>query len=124
MARKGMAPKREVLPDPKYKDKVVSKFINRLIIDGKKSIAEGILYGAFDIIEEKTKGDPLKVFKKAIENVRPSVEVKSRRVGGATYQVPVEIRYERKMSLAHRWLVAHARNAVSGRWSTDLPLSL
>ncbi len=110
MARKGMAPKREVLPDPKYKDKIVSKFINRLIIDGKKSIAEGILYGAFDIIEEKTKGDPLKVFKKAIENVRPSVEVKSRRVGGATYQVPVEIRYERKMSLAHRWLVANAKN--------------
>jgi small subunit ribosomal protein S7 len=105
-----MAPKREVLPDPKYKDKIVSKFINRLIIDGKKSIAEGILYGAFDIIEEKTKGDPLKVFKKAIENVRPSVEVKSRRVGGATYQVPVEIRYERKMSLAHRWLVANAKN--------------
>ena len=109
MSRKGMAPKREVLADPKYNDKVVSKFINRLIVDGKKSIAERILYGAFDLIEEKTKGDPLKIFKKAIENVRPSVEVKSRRVGGATYQVPVEIRYERKLSLAHRWLVTHAR---------------
>lgn len=124
MARKGLAPKREVLPDPKYKDKVVSKFINRLIKDGKKSIAEGIVYGAFDIIEEKTKGDPLKVFKKAIENVRPSVEVKSRRVGGATYQVPVEIRYERKMSLAHRWLVAHARKRSERKMVERLALEL
>ena len=110
MARKGVAPKRDVFPDPKYGDRIVSKFINRLIIDGKKSTAERQLYNAFDIIEERTKTDPLKVFKNAVDNVRPSVEVKSRRVGGATYQVPVEVRYERKMSLALRWLVTHARS--------------
>ncbi|MEE8574624.1 MAG: 30S ribosomal protein S7 [Thermodesulfobacteriota bacterium] len=110
MSRKGMAPKRDVLPDPKFGDKVVSKFINRLILDGKKSTAECVLYKAFDIIEEKTKGEPLKVFKKALDNVRPAVEVKSRRVGGATYQVPMEVRYERKMSLAIRWIVANARS--------------
>lgn len=109
MSRKGGTPKREVLPDPKFGDKVVSKFINRLIIDGKKSTAERIFYGACDIITEKTGGEPLKVFKKAIENVRPAVEVKSRRVGGATYQVPVEVRYDRKVSLAMRWLVNYSR---------------
>ncbi len=109
MARKGIAPKRDVLPDPKYGDKVVSKFINRLLKEGKKSTAERVLYSAFDLIEDRTKSDPLKVFKKAIDNVRPSLEVKSRRVGGATYQVPVEIRYERKMALALRWLAVHAK---------------
>ena len=109
MSRKGGTPKREVLPDPKYGDKIVSKFINRLIIDGKKSTAERIFYGACDIITEKTGGEPLKIFKKAIENVRPAVEVKSRRVGGATYQVPVEVRYDRKVSLAMRWLVNYSR---------------
>jgi small subunit ribosomal protein S7 len=110
MSRKGIAPKREVLPDPKFNDRVVGRFINKLVDDGKKSTAERIFYGAFEVIEGKTKGDPLAVFKKALDNVKPSLEVKSRRVGGATYQVPVEVRHERKLSLAIRWLVKHARS--------------
>jgi small subunit ribosomal protein S7 len=110
MARKGSVTKREVLPDPKYNDRTVGKFINKLVVDGKKSVAERTLYGAFGVIEEKTKSDPLGVFKKALENVRPVLEVKSRRVGGATYQVPVEVRYDRKMSLAIRWLVTYSRS--------------
>jgi small subunit ribosomal protein S7 len=109
MARKGSIPRKEVLPDPKYNDRIVGRFINKLVKDGKKSIAEGVLYGAFDIIEDKTKSDPLTVFKKAIENVKPVLEVKSRRVGGATYQVPVEVRPNRKLSLAIRWLVSYSR---------------
>jgi small subunit ribosomal protein S7 len=109
MARKGSIPRKEVLPDPKYNDRIVGRFINKLVKDGKKSIAEGVLYGAFVIIEDKTKSDPLTVFKKAIENVKPVLEVKSRRVGGATYQVPVEVRPNRKLSLAIRWLVSHSR---------------
>lgn len=118
MARKGSIPRKEVLPDPKYNDRTVGKFINKLVKDGKKSIAETTLYGAFGIIEDKTKSDPLAVFKKAIDNVRPVLEVKSRRVGGATYQVPVEVRPNRKLSLAIRWLVSHAR-ARSERSMTD-----
>ncbi|MBE9529560.1 MAG: 30S ribosomal protein S7 [Proteobacteria bacterium] len=110
MPRKGNVPKREVLPDPRYDDKVVTKFMNRLMSHGKKSKAEGVLYGAFDIIEEKLSTDPLKIFKKALENVRPAVEVKSRRVGGATYQVPVEVRPDRKVALALRWIVSHTRS--------------
>jgi small subunit ribosomal protein S7 len=109
MARKGVTTKRELLPDQKYGDLVISKFINSLIRDGKKSTAERVLYGAFASIEEKTKTDPLKVFKKAVDNVKPAIEVKSRRVGGATYQVPVEVRHERKTSLAIRWLITYAR---------------
>jgi len=109
MPRKGSAPKREVLPDPKYRDRVIAKLVNKLTLEGKKSKAEGILYGAFDIIEERTKSDPLMVFRKAIENLKPILEVKSRRVGGATYQVPVEVRAERKLSLALRWLVNYSR---------------
>jgi small subunit ribosomal protein S7 len=109
MARKGSIPRKEVLPDPKYNDRIVGRFINKLVKDGKKSIAEGVLYGAFDIIEDKTKSDPLTVFKKAIENIKPVLEVKSRRVGGATYQVPVEVRPNRKLSLAIRWLVSYSR---------------
>ncbi len=109
MARKGSIPRKEVLPDPKYNDRIVERFINKLVKDGKKSIAEGVLYGAFDIIEDKTKSDPLTVFKKAIENIKPVLEVKSRRVGGATYQVPVEVRPNRKLSLAIRWLVSYSR---------------
>lgn len=108
MPRKGNVPKREVLPDPKFNDKVIAKLINQLTSHGKKSKAEGILYGAFDVIEEKTKTEPMKVFKKALDNVKPVLEVKSRRVGGATYQVPVEVRPERKLSLALRWLVSYA----------------
>lgn len=104
MPRRRVAAKREVLPDPKYNSKVVSKFINSLMQDGKRSIAERITYGAFDIIKDKTGEDPLNVFKSAMENVKPKVEVKPRRVGGATYQVPVEVRQNRKMALAFRWI--------------------
>jgi small subunit ribosomal protein S7 len=109
MPRKGNVPKREVAADPKFSDKVIARLVNKLIEDGKKSKAEGILYGALDIIGDKTKTEPLKVFKKAIDNVKPVLEVKSRRVGGATYQVPVEVRPERKLSLALRWLVTYSR---------------
>src|SRR5512144_2831635 len=109
MPRRRVAEKREVLPDPKYNSKVVSKIIAAIMTDGKKSTAENICYGAFDVIKEKTGNDPLKVFKAALENVKPLVEVKPRRVGGATYQVPVEIRPQRRMALASRWLISYAR---------------
>jgi len=109
MPRKGNVPKREVLPDPKYNDKVVAKLINALTSDGKKSKAETIIYGALDVIEEKTKTESMKVFKKALENIKPVLEVKSRRVGGSTYQVPIEVRPDRKLSLALRWLVGYAK---------------
>ncbi len=109
MPRRRAAVKREILPDPKYNSKVLSKFINTIMEDGKKAVAEGICYGAFEIIKEKTGEDPLKVFKTALENVKPSVEVKSRRVGGATYQVPIEIRPQRRLALTFRWLRDFAR---------------
>ncbi|MEO5667805.1 MAG: 30S ribosomal protein S7 [Bdellovibrionota bacterium] len=109
MARRRVAAKREIIPDPKFKDRVVAKFMNDIMIDGKKSVAEKILYGAFDIIEEKLKDDPLKIFKKALNNVKPALEVRSRRVGGATYQVPVEVRPERRQSLASRWIVQYSK---------------
>src|SRR5215472_8013796 len=104
MPRSRFLHQREPLPDVRYRDKLVGKFLNILMERGKKSTAERICYGAFDLIQEKTSGDPLKVFRAAIENVKPIVEVKSRRVGGASYQVPVEIRPARRMSLALRWL--------------------
>ena len=110
MPRKGNVPKRDVLPDPKFGDKTIARLINKLTDDGKKSKAERIIYGAFDVIEDKTKAEPMKTFKKAIENIKPILEVKSRRVGGATYQVPVEVRPERKLSLALRWLVKNSRS--------------
>jgi small subunit ribosomal protein S7 len=110
MARRRSAQKREIIPDPKYKDKLVAKFMSNLMFDGKKSLAEKIFYGAMDLIEEKGDEDPLGVFKKAIENVKPTLEVKSRRVGGATYQVPIEVRFDRKQALAIRWLISHARD--------------
>jgi len=97
------------MPDPKFKSKLVSKFINCLMTDGKKSIAESAMYGAFEIVEQRTKEAPLKVFEKAMENVRPRVEVKSRRVGGSTYQVPVEVRSSRQSALGIRWLISFAR---------------
>jgi len=109
MPRKGNIPKKKVLPDAKYNDTTVAKLINKLTQDGKKSKAEGIIYKAFETVEEKTKTDPLLTFKKAVDNIRPVLEVKSRRVGGATYQVPVDIRPERKLSLALRWLVKYSR---------------
>ena len=109
MPRRREVPKREILPDPKYGNRLVGKFMNNVMMAGKKSIAERIMYGAFDIIKEKTGDDPLKVFKSAVENVKPSVEVKSRRVGGASYQVPVDIRQNRRLALGMRWIIAFAR---------------
>ena len=110
MPRRREVPKRKITPDPKFKDKLVSKFMNTLMLGGKKATAEGILYGAFDIIKERHKEDPLEVFRKALDNVKPKLEVKSRRVGGATYQVPVEVRPERRVTLAMRWLVTYSRD--------------
>jgi small subunit ribosomal protein S7 len=109
MPRRREVPKRRIIPDPKYKDKLVSKFTNTLMFDGKKAVAEGILYGAFDVIGDRFKEDPIEVFRKALDNVKPKLEVKSRRVGGATYQVPVEVRPERRVALAMRWLVLYSR---------------
>jgi small subunit ribosomal protein S7 len=109
MPRRKAAVKRERLPDPKYHDVVVTRFVSTLMTGGRKSIAERILYGSFDLINERMGRDPLEVFRKAIDNVKPVVEVKSRRVGGSTYQVPVEVRSERRSSLAMRWIVAQAR---------------
>ncbi|CAH1677947.1 30S ribosomal protein S7 [Bosea thiooxidans] len=109
MSRRHSAEKREIIPDPKFGDVVVTKFMNSVMYEGKKSTAERIVYGAFDIIEAKTKSEPLGVFKSALENVAPAIEVRSRRVGGATYQVPVEVRAERRQALAIRWLIAAAR---------------
>jgi small subunit ribosomal protein S7 len=109
MPRKGPVPPREVLPDPVYGDKLVAKLINKVMKDGKKSKAEKIVYGAFDIIKEKLGEDPLKVFHKAVENVKPLMEVRPRRVGGATYQVPMEVNERRQMHLALKWLVDAAR---------------
>lgn len=108
MSRKRKADIREVLPDPKFQDVVITKFINTLMIGGKKSVAEKIFYGSLDIIQEKTGEEPLKVFKKALSNIKPAVEVKSRRIGGATYQIPVEVRPARRQSLALRWLRDYA----------------
>ena len=109
MSRRARATKRDVLPDPKYGNKMLSRFINILMLSGKKAVAEKIVYGALDRIGEKSKGDPLEVFEKALDNIRPMVEVKSRRVGGATYQVPIEVRSDRGVALAMRWLVDSAR---------------
>ncbi|NLE86598.1 MAG: 30S ribosomal protein S7 [Myxococcales bacterium] len=109
MPRRREVPKRKITPDPKYRDKLVAKFTNSLMLGGKKSTAEGILYGAFDIISSRFKEDPLEVFRKALDNVKPKLEVKSRRVGGANYQVPVEVRPERRVALGMRWLVQYSR---------------
>jgi len=109
MSRRHRAEKREILPDPKFGDIVLTKFVNSLMYDGKKSVAEGIVYGAFDQIEARAKTDPLGVFHEALDNVKPAIEVRSRRVGGATYQVPVEVRSDRAQALAIRWLIEAAR---------------
>ena len=109
MPRKGEVRRREVLPDPKFHDRTVAKFINSMMERGKKSTAEGILYGALDLVAARAKEDPLGIFRRALDNVKPVVEVRSRRVGGATYQVPVEVRPNRRMSLGMRWLVQNAR---------------
>ena len=109
MSRRHSAEKREVLPDPKFGNIVVTKFMNSVMYEGKKSVAENIVYGAFDLIEGKTKQNPLSVFQQALDNVMPSIEVRSRRVGGATYQVPVEVRTDRRQALGIRWLIIAAR---------------
>ena len=109
MPRRGFVPKREVLDDPIYGGKLVTKLINQVMLDGKRGTAQKACYGAFDIIKEKTGKDPLEVFTTALENIMPSLEVKARRVGGATYQVPIEIRAERRQTLALRWLVSFSR---------------
>jgi len=109
MPRKGHVAKREKLPDPKYNDMLVERLINCVMLDGKKSIATNIVYRAFDMIESKMKEEALKVFHKAIDNIKPELEVKARRVGGATYQVPVEVRMNRKLSLGIRWLIKYAK---------------
>jgi small subunit ribosomal protein S7 len=109
MPRRGAVPKRPAALDPKHGDRTIGRFINVLMRDGKKSTAEGIIYGAFDMIESKMRSDPLAMFRRALENIRPRVEVKSRRVGGTTYQVPIEIRPERASSLAMRWLKENSR---------------
>ena len=124
MSRRHSAEKREIIPDAKFGDVIVTKFMNSVMYEGKKSTAEGIVYGAFDIIEGKLKSDPLAVFKTALENVAPAIEVRSRRVGGATYQVPVEVRTERRQALAIRWIIAAARarneNTMVDRLSGEL----
>ncbi|HVN98050.1 MAG TPA: 30S ribosomal protein S7 [Syntrophorhabdaceae bacterium] len=109
MPRKGHVSKREKTPDPKYNDLLVQRLINCVMLDGKKSTATRIVYGAFDYIESKLKDEPLKIFHKAMDNIKPEIEVKARRVGGATYQVPVEVRLNRKLSLGVRWLIRYAR---------------
>lgn len=109
MPRRSGVPKRDVLPDPKYLNKLVTKFLNQIMYDGKKGVAQGIVYGAFDIISQKTGLNAIDVFTTAIENVKPVLETKGRRVGGATYQVPMEIRPERRQTLSIRWIIAAAR---------------
>jgi small subunit ribosomal protein S7 len=109
MPRRREVEKRKILPDPKFQDRLVAKFVNNLMRQGKKSVGEKIIYGAFDQVEQRLKDDPLKIFKKALDNVKPMVEVKSRRVGGATYQVPVEVRQDRRVALAMRWLIDYSK---------------
>lgn len=120
MPRRRVVAKREVLPDPKFGDQTLAKFMNHVMISGKKSVAERIVYGALDTVAEKSGKDPLEVFQEALENVAPMVEVKSRRVGGATYQVPVEVRPSRRVALAMRWLVDYSR----GRGEKSMALRL
>jgi small subunit ribosomal protein S7 len=110
MPRRRVALKRVILPDPKYNDKLVAKFINKIMWEGKKNKAESIVYRSFDLIEKKTNSEPLKLFRTALENVKPVIETKSRRVGGSTYQVPVEVRPSRRVSLAMKWLLSFARD--------------
>ena len=109
MSRKGPAPKRKIIPDPKYNDRLISRLITRVMFDGKRSVAEKIVYSALHIISERTKEDPLKIFKDSLVKIKPVVEVRSRRVGGATYQVPVDVRTERQVALGLRWLTSSAR---------------
>jgi len=124
MSRRHAAEKREVLPDAKYGDKVITKFMNNLMLDGKKSVAESIVYGALERVQSRLKREPVQAFHEALDNVKPSLEVRSRRVGGATYQVPVEVRSERREALAIRWLIIAARkrneNTMEERLAAEL----
>ena len=124
MSRRRRPEKREILPDPKFNDQVLSKFMNNLMYDGKKAVAEGIVYTALDTVEAKAKSNPVELFHAALDNIKPQVEVRSRRVGGATYQVPVEVRPERAQALAIRWLISAARarseKTMAGRLSGEL----
>ena len=128
MPRRRVVAKREILPDPKFGSQLLAKFMNHVMVDGKKSVAEHIVYGALDIVADRKNGEPLELFEKALDNIRPMVEVKSRRVGGATYQVPVEVRPSRRTALAMRWLVDSARkrgeksmaSASPVKWRTPL----
>jgi small subunit ribosomal protein S7 len=124
MARRRRPEKREVLPDAKYGDVVLTKFMNSVMYEGKKSVAERILYGALDTIEARIKKDPLPVFHSALDNVKPGIEVRSRRVGGATYQVPVEVRTERAQALAIRWIITAARNRNENTMSSRVAAEL
>ncbi|MEK6680097.1 MAG: 30S ribosomal protein S7 [Nitrospirota bacterium] len=124
MSRRRVAVKREILPDPKFNNKLVAKFVSVLMKEGKKSLAESVCYKAFDIIKEKTGNDPLKIFKSAIENVKPVVEVKSRRVGGASYQVPVDIRPSRRIALALRWIIGYSRDRAERTMQEKLAAEL
>lgn len=124
MPRRAAAVRREVQPDAKYNNRLVTQLINKILLDGKRSTAEGIVYGAFDIIEKKTESDPLAVFKKAMDNVRPTLEVKPKRVGGATYQVPMEVNSRRATTLAIRWIVEYSRarkeNTMAERLAAEI----
>ena len=124
MPRRAAAVRREVQPDAKYNNRLVTQLINKVLLDGKKSVAEGIVYGAFDIVAEKTGQDPIAVFKKAMENVRPTLETKSKRVGGANYQVPIEVNSRRSTTLAIRWLVDFSRkrkeNTMAQRLANEI----
>jgi small subunit ribosomal protein S7 len=120
MPRRREVPQRTVIPDAKYNSKLVAKFIASIMRDGKRSVAESIFYGAFDIIEQKVKGEPLKIFEQALDNVRPMIEVKSRRVGGSTYQVPTEIRPSRRTALAMRWVINFSRSRSERGFASKL----
>ena len=121
MPRRREVPKREILPDPLYNSQLITKFVNVVMKDGKKTVAERLLYNALKVIEERTEEDPMKVFKKAVDNVKPQVEVKSRRVGGSTYQVPVEVRPSRRLALSMRWLITAAKSR--GEKTMDMRLA-
>ena len=123
MPRKGPAPRRDLMPDPVYRSVVVTQVVNKILQEGKRSIAEKIVYDALADIEKRSGGDPVAVLKRAVENVRPALEVRSRRVGGATYQVPVEVRPRRATTLAIRWIVGYARQRLRRRWPSGSPTS-
>ena len=124
MSRRRVIARKEILPDPKFNNRLVARFINNLLKEGKKSIAESIMYGTFNIIEKKTKEQPIEIFERAVNNAKPVIEVKSRRVGGATYQVPTEVMPSRRIALAIRWLIAHAKERTEKTMKEKLAVEL